>query len=473
MLSDILIKASKERPIHDAVVTDTALCYQELEERSYKLANALISSKMEPGDRIAIHMDNTTEWVVAFFGILLAGCIVVAVDRNIKSSGLSYVLTDSGSKMLLTEGIVKLIVDNPKANPVPTPSFEVEDALILYTSGSTGNPKGVLHTHKSLWFALSSINYYLDTKPSDRLFCVLPLHHGYGLFQMLAAIHQKATVVLQDGFLYHAKAFAKMNEQQVTCFAGTPTLFSMLISHNEKSEICFPSVRMITNAAAALPEEYVSPLKKIFPNAVLYKMYGQAECIRATYLPPNSRKKGSVGFAIPGTSVIVLDNNLAKVAAFENGILYVRGLHVMKGYWNNPEETKKVLIDIRGKTYLKTGDVFYYDENGMLTFVGREDDLIKCKGEKVYPKEVEDVIYKLPGIKNVIVFGIPDKITGEAIIAIVEKEDYVVTNDVKRLCLEELEMFKIPKIVFSDIPRTDNGKLSRKLSKEQYLRSMV
>ena len=234
-----------------------------------------------------------------------------------------------------------------------------------------------------------------------------------------------------------------------------------------------PSVRYLTNTAAALPVNHIARLRELFPGARVYSMYGLTECKRCTYLPPEEldRRPGSVGIAIPGTEAMVVDDYGTPVPPGVPGELVIRGAHVMQGYWENEAATNERLRPgpHPWEKVLHTGDLFQVDDEGFLYFVGRKDDIIKTRGEKVAPKEVEAVLHAHPKIAEAVVAGIPDKILGQAIVAIVVASDPTLTErEVIRHCAQHLEDFMVPKTVEfrADLPKTDTGKISRRLAGE-------
>jgi acyl-coenzyme A synthetase/AMP-(fatty) acid ligase len=225
----------------------------------------------------------------------------------------------------------------------------------------------------------------------------------------------------------------------------------------------------MTNTAAALPHEYIGKLREIFPNALMFAMYGLTECKRVSYLEPEliDQKPGSVGKAIPGTEIYLLSTDDKPVPAGEPGILHVRGPHVMLGYWNNPERTAKMLREgkLPGERILRTGDWFRMDQDGYLYFVARSDDIIKTRGEKVSPAEVESALYRLGGIQEAVVIGVPDEILGQAVRAYVVLSPDVERDErrIRRGLMRQLENFMLPRdIVFMDaLPKSPNGKVSK------------
>jgi long-chain acyl-CoA synthetase len=489
------------------VVEGRPYTYGDLAENASRLAGALRARGLRRGDRVAIYMDNTWPCVVSVYATLLAGGVFIIVNPQTKADKVEFILNDSGARVLLTDGHLskEFLPALPKvrepltviasgalpagaaieafdavlrdaAPAAPTTEIIPNDlAALIYTSGSTGNPKGVMQTHQSMVFAAGSLIEYLRLSAQDRILCVLPIAFDYGLYQLLMAIQLGATLVLERSFTYPAQIFARMQEQAVTVFPGVPTIYAMLISSHGRTPLKFPSVTRVTNTAAALPDEFVIKLREIFPNALIYKMYGLTECKRVCYLEPElaEQKPGSVGRAIPGTEIYLLSPEGKPVPPGENGILYVRGPHVMVGYWNRPDLSDHMLKPgkLPGERVLCTQDFFRMDADGFLYFVGRSDDIIKTRGEKVSPVEVENAIHSIPGVREAAVVGIPDPLLGEAIRAYVVVEGTPALNDkqLRVACAARLENFMVPKefVFVPELPKTVTGKVSKKLLLQQ------
>jgi acyl-coenzyme A synthetase/AMP-(fatty) acid ligase len=283
-----------------------------------------------------------------------------------------------------------------------------------------------------------------------------------------------ATLVLERSFAFPAQVFARMGEFEATVFPGVPTIFAMLLSAHRRERLCFPAVTRVTNTAAALPDEQALKLREIFPNALIYKMYGLTECKRVCYLEPElmDAKPGSVGKAIPGTEVFLRSPAGGPVPAGEAGILHVRGPHVMLGYWNRPDLSSQMLRQgpLPGERVLCTHDWFRMDEEGFLYFVGRSDDIIKTRGEKVSPVEVENVLHAIDGVREAAVVGVPDELLGEAIRAyvVLDPGASLSVGQIRAHCMRRLENFMVPQqiVLCADLPRTTTGKVSRKALRE-------
>jgi acyl-CoA synthetase (AMP-forming)/AMP-acid ligase II len=334
-----------------------------------------------------------------------------------------------------------------------------------------------MQSHQSILFSAASLCRCLRLSASDKILSVLPLAFNYGLYQVLMTVYLGATLVLERSFTYPAQVFARMAEHQVTVFPGVPTIFAMLLSAHAREPLCFPSVTRITNTAAALPDDFVTRLRQVFPNTLIYKMYGLTECKRACYLEPElvDQKPGSVGKAMPGTEVYLLSADGQPVAAGEIGILHVRGPNVMLGYWRRPDLTEQMISPGRfaGERVLCTQDCFRKDDDGFLYFIGRSDDIIKTRGEKVSPAEVENVLHGIVGVREAAVIGIPDELLGAAVCAYVVLEAGCVLTEkqIRQHCAARLENYMVPRDVrfCADLPKTLTGKVSKKILLEQVL----
>jgi len=300
---------------------------------------------------------------------------------------------------------------------------------------------------------------------SDVVLDVLPLSFDYGLYQVLMTFAFGGTLVLEPSFAYPAEVLKTMERERVTGFPGVPTIFAML-ARMDLAPYDLSSLRYITNTAAALPVGHIEELRRRFPGVALYSMYGLTETKRTLYLPPEmlDTKPASVGIAIPGTEVWLEDEAGARLGPGHVGELIVRGRHVMRGYWEAPDATAARFRPgpLPGERVCHTGDLFRMDDDGYLYFVGRKDDIIKSRGEKVAPKEVESVLYRLPGVVEAAVVGVPDPILGQAVKAVLVVRGVTLTAaEVLAHCRRHLEDFMVPKFVeFTDaLPRTSSGKV--------------
>jgi long-chain acyl-CoA synthetase len=497
-------------PDKTALVTSAKrLTYSQLDDLSDELAQGLIDRGIGRGDRVVLYLDNCAEAVISIFAVLKAGAVFCPVNPSTKADKLAYIINNCRARALITQqkiaavasdavlacpSIALTVVADGDSAPsegsfvhwgdvLAAPSFKmlngasginIDLAMLVYTSGSTGFPKGVMMTHQNVVAAATSITTYLENTVDDIILNVLPIAFDYGLYQVLMAVKVGATLVLEKSFAFPQLILQRAAEEKVTGLPLVPTMAAILITQRNLQPGSLPHLRYITNTAAALPPTHIERLQALFPHVALYSMYGLTECKRCTWLPPAELKNriSSVGIAIPGTEAFVVDDQGKRVGPGVVGELVIRGAHVMKGYWENPEATARALRPgpHEWERVLYTGDLFRTDDEGFLYFVGRKDDIIKSRGEKVAPKEVENVIYALPGIAEVAVIGVPDPILGNAIKAVVATEPGVNVGevDVVRHCARFLEDYMVPKFVEfrPALPKTESGKISRRLVAE-------
>ena len=317
--------------------------------------------------------------------------------------------------------------------------------------------------------ACQSIMRYLELQREEVILNVLPLAFDYGLYQMIMAFHRGARLVLERSFAFPAQIIKLMVEERVTGLPGVPTIFALLSELKTLKSQDLSALRYITNTAANLPVKHIQMLQELFPDARIYSMYGLTECKRCTYLPPAdlARKPTSVGIAIPNTELWLVDEDDRRLGPGQTGQLVIRGATVMAGYWERPEATAVKLRPgpIPGERVLYTGDLCKLDDEGYLYFVARMDDVIKSRGEKVAPKEVEHVLMNIPGVRLAAVIGVPDEVLGQAIKAFVVLEPDADLNEkqLKIECQRRLENFMVPKYVafVSALPQTDTGKIKK------------
>ena len=521
-----LRRAAAAAPAKEALVAgDRRLTYAELDTAATALAARLQAGGVERGDRVAILLPNGIEAATAIYGTLRAGAAFVPLNPTIKADKLAYVLRDCEAVAVITDDQLTPLAEQarseapsvrhvmsagpalvagagrdlslpghetlaagkdraPRASAVASASglpISVDLAAIVYTSGSTGRPKGVTLTHANMTFAAGSIVEYLGMNAQDRVLCVIPLSFDYGLYQLLMSVQVGATLVIEKGFAFPGRVLELLEREHITGLPGVPTIFQVLSAALGETAPDLPELRFITNTAAALAPATIEALRAAFPGARLFSMYGLTECKRVSYLPPEQldARPESVGIPIPGTEVWIEDDAGARLPPGEVGELIVRGAHVMQGYWNDPEATVQRLRPGRWpwERELKTGDMFRTDDDGFLHFVGRRDDILKSRGEKVAPKEVENVLYALRGVSEAAVIGVPDPILGQAIKAVIvlTPEARLTEQDVIRHCARHLEDFMVPKLVEfrDDLPKTESGKISRRLIEAEMLEATL
>lgn len=486
-LDEDLRGAAAEQAGKVALVTcERSVTYGELDHAATRVARGLHSLGVTSGDRVAIVMPNCAEMAEAIYGVLRAGAAFCPLNPTTKERRLSQLLEHMGAKVAITASAQAELVRSAAADagdphvvedlaglgeegPPPAPPLDVDLAAVIYTSGSTGEPKGVTMAQRNMSFAAGSIVEYLEMDVADRILSVLPMSFGYGLYQLLTCVRARATLVLEAGLAFPGRLVGLLEAERITGLPGVPTVFQILTGLEGLAERELPALRFLTNAGAAMPSVLMAEVRRIFPGATLYSMYGQTECTRVCYLPPREldRRPDSVGIAIPGTEAWIEDAEGRVVDAGVVGELMVRGSHVMQGYWRDRSATAARLRPSRWpwERVLATGDLFRTDAEGFLYFVGRQDDLIKSGGEKVAPREVEEVLHAAPGVAEAAVVGAPDKLLGEAVHAHVVPEagKQLDAGDLRRLCARELESHKVPRLIVfhTELPRTANGKLDR------------
>lgn len=507
VLGEALKFSAQKYPSKTAIIIKTKeYSYSQLQESVEKLVNHLIRAGIRKGDRVAIYMNNSWQSIVSIYGVTLSGAVFLVINPQTKANKLKYILNDSGAKTVISESILfnelfkalggsisiqEVIMTGDTSQITGLPGIKLtnyEDivtinypkialpktipndlAALIYTSGSTGFPKGVMMTHQSMVFTSWSLIEYLRLSEDDRILLMLPLSFDYGLYQLLMAVTLGGSLIVEQSFTFQASVYKQIELFKPTVFPGVPTIFVMLIASSKKTGLSFDCVEKVTNTAAALPEEFIPDLKKIFPNALIFKMYGLTECKRVCYLEPEliDAKPGSVGKAIPGTECFLLSQEGKLVPPGERGILHIRGPHIMLGYWNKPELSNEMLKQavLPGEKVLCSNDWFKMDEEGFLYFLGRTDDIIKTRGEKVSPVEIENIIYKIHGIKEVAVIGIPDEIMGESIIAFITPHDKIQLEPKEILieCMSKLEIFMVPQkiVILKEMPKNSNGKIDK------------
>lgn len=518
MLLDHFLRDSAARhPEKTALVcAERRASYPELDRGANALAHALLALGLQRQQRVAMFLDNSVETVQGIFATLKADGVFLVVNPQTKGDKLAFILKDCDVFALLTTqrqlsavagdlagceqlrhvvladwdagqeppaGAAELVAsgkalhslrDLLASHPHTAPeqrSISSDLASLIYTSGSTGQPKGVMLTHANMLAAARSITTYLRNEPDDIILSPLPLAFDYGLYQVLMAFRFGGTVVLEKQFLYPYRYIELIAKERVTGLPIVSTISAILLNLKDLEEHDFSSVRYVSNTAQALPERHIRRLRQLMPAARIYSMYGLTECKRVAYLPPEliDSKPTSVGIAMPDTEVWIESEDGRRITTPGTpGELIVRGPHVMPGYWNRPEETARALRPGRYpyERELRTGDLFRQDEDGHLYFISRKDDLIKTAGERVGPREVENVLYELDAVKEAAVIGVPDDTLGSAIKAFIALRDgmSLAEAEVVKHCQKRLEKFMVPKHVafVPELPKTSSGKISKK-----------
>lgn len=508
LIDSALRSFAASRPDHVALVAEgRRLSYRELDGLADRAAALFREAGVQRGDRVIVALDNGVDAVVAFYGALRADAVPSLLGTAVRPRRFGQVLELAEPRVLVAarsmrDCLAAVAALPPGARPAatflsgaapPTAAppldgtdfqealasapgeaperrvIELDLATICWTSGSTGEPKGVMLTHQNLRNSTAAIGAYLEHTADDVILCVLPLSHTYGLFQLLVTHAFGGTLILEKGFSMPWPIVQKMAEERVTGFAGVPTIFASMLSLKNFAKADLSALRYMTNAAYGLPAAQLLRLHELLPKVSFYAMYGQTECTRVCYLPPSLalERPSSVGIAMPNEELWIEREDGTRAAPGEVGELVVRGPNVMRGYFRNPEATQRALRPgpLPGEVVLYTGDLFKMDEDRYLYFVARKDDIIKTRGEKVSPLEVESVICKVPGVVEAAVVGVPDPVLGVAVkAAVVKAPDAAVTaDDIRRAVRSELDEVAVPKFVefVETLPKTASGKVKK------------
>lgn len=499
-VAEILAQSARTHPDRMAACFDGSWkSYGELFDAAQRFAGALVAHGVRTGERVAILWENSFDYIIAHFGALLAGAVEVSLNTDLKDPQLLELIDDCEAVALVASGklrrrwativtiapSLRLLVTDAAAFDTSSLSCDVkclslQDAAsfaqkagasgnrqdddlasIVYTSGSTGRPKGVMLSHRNLVSNTASIVEYLGLTPTDRMMVVLPFHYIYGRSLLYTHFYSGGSVVIDNRFAYPSVILEAMEEHQVTCFAGVPSTFSILMRKTDAARRHFSSLRLITQAGGSMAPALQGEVAAAFSPAVLFVMYGSTETSpRMTYLHPGllESKRGSIGQGIPGVEVMVSDPDGSRQPPGVTGEIIARGPNIMLGYWKDPGATAKV---IRNGYYL-TGDLGYADDEGYIFLTGRARDLIKVGGNRVSALEVEHQIMTLEGVLETAVIGVPDQILGEAIKAFVVAHNGSLTESTLRQHLQHrLPTYGQPKIIefCRDLPKNDAGKI--------------
>jgi acyl-CoA ligase (AMP-forming) (exosortase A-associated) len=523
VLHDILEEAAAAVPDKEAIFhKSSSMSYAAVCLESRRLDNTLRAGGIAKGDRIAVYMEKCCEKVVSIFGISMAGAVFVPVNKIATSPQAAHVIRDSGARVLITtygrlpkiaevakelpdlEWILALgpgrseadlgpirVLDWREAlagHPVPSANaariVETDLAAILYTSGSTGKPKGVVLSHLNIMAGARSVSEFLKITAEDRLLSILTFGFDYGLNQLITAFLKRAQIVLLE-FLFQKDIILAIPKYRITGLAAVAATWNQLAAENWKAkdnaDIDVSSLRYITNSGGAIAEANVRTLRRKLPNAEIFLMYGLTEAFRSTYLDPSlvDERPTSIGKAVPGEEILVLDDQNRPVKPGEIGELVHRGVFVAQGYWNapdltalryrrNPMQPPEVPIP---EMVVYSGDRVRIDAQGFMYFVGRNDEMIKCAGNRISPTEVEEVLYATGWVHSAAAFGIPHEVYGQAVLLAVAPVEGRNLDEAEILayCKKTMPAYMVPQKIeiWPDFPRNVNGKLDRSLIKKQ------
>ncbi|MFB6776097.1 long-chain fatty acid--CoA ligase [Streptomyces sp. NPDC056352] len=486
-LASHVVGSARNHPDRAALrLGDDSVTYRALDQRSARMAGLLHDRGVEPGDRVAIMLPNTPEFALAYFGVLRAGGIVVPMNPLLKSREVAYYLGDSGARLLFAwhavadearagaqqagadavvvdpGGFERLFAPGPITDDV-TDRHEDDTAVILYTSGTTGQPKGAELTHANLTRNCDIMaTELLQLTADDVIFGGLPLFHAFGQSCTLnAAVASGACLTLLPRF-DAAKALGILAEHAVTVFAGVPTIFSRLLQQPDRDAYDVSRLRMSLSGGSAMPVEVLHEFQDVF-DCVVLEGYGLSETspVASFNTLQAGPKPGSVGTPIRGIEMRVVDNG-REVPHGEAGEIAIRGHNVMKRYWQRPEETAAAIRD----GWFYTGDLGRVDQDGYFWIVGRKKDVIIRGGYNVYPHEIEDVLYEHPAVADAAVIGLPDPDLGEEVgAAVVLKPGARTTaEELREYVKRQVAAYKYPRKVWiaDALPKGPTGKILKR-----------
>jgi len=489
--ANLLRYAAEQRPDHAAVLEGPRVeSYAELADTAAGVAALCAELDIASGDRVAVLLPRGATAAAAYFGILAAGAVAVHVNESLRPRQIEHILEHSGARALLTTEqmlarqprpvtcaarIVHIEASTPtsagQAAPALTPRRRVRDDLaqLVYTSGSTGLPKGVAISHGNLWAGVEAVTSYLGLEAEDRVASLLPFSFDYGLNQLLTSVAVGATLVVERSSVPQ-RIVATLLEQSVTVLPAVPPLWLQLLSVEAFRTSRLPSLRAMTNTGGAIPPTAVRELRRAQPQALLFLMYGLTEAFRSTCLDPArvDSKPDSIGQAIPGAEILLLNPDGRPCAPGETGELVHRGPTVALGYWDDPGATAARFRANPARPagvpdserVVFSGDLVHRDEDGDLQFLGREDALIKTLGYRVSPDEVVDVLHQSGEVREAVVGAEPDPTRGSRIVAYVVLSDDGDIDRLKGFVARELPRYMQPATIETraSLERTSSGK---------------
>lgn len=465
------------------IIGDKTVTYNALNKKIASYSYYLKEKGIKPGDRVGLLCQNSPEFIYSYFALALLGAKVVPLNLVFTVDEIMYILHDSEAVALIIHSKVLQKLKNASGIIIEK-TFEINESFfeelpekhfehpinisenelctILYTSGTTGKPKGAMLSHKNLISNAISTNEVFKVTEQDNFICVLPMFHSFAFTCcILTPLYAGGSITIQETFS-PKETLNVIKESKVTVFCGVPVMYNFINQTSDKDSL--KSVRLAVSGGAPLPVEVLENFENKF-HIPLIEGYGLSEASPVVSFNPigAGRKKASIGTAIPGVKVKIFDEKGIEIPQGQIGEIVVQGDNVMTGYLNLPTETTQALKD----GWLFTGDVGYIDEEGFIFIVDRKKDLVIVGGLNVYPREVEEIIYTYPGVMECAVIGIPDITRGELVKAyVVNKEGFTVDKkSLLKHLKEHLAIYKLPKTIdfISAIPKTGTGKVDKKV----------
>lgn len=470
--------------------------YGMLSDHAGHVAAYLLRCGARQGDRVLLVSDNSFFWTACYLGTLQAGLVTVPVSANSPAGDLGSILRTTGAKIVCAQASVATVhsvvfsgthlITDLDVLPIgealsqqsfvrlqldrsPIPSYASvgpnELAALMFTSGSTGRPHGVMMTHSNIVANTESIISYLSLSAQDRMMAILPFHYCFGASLLHTHLRVGGEIVVDNRFMYPETVLQRMIESKCTGFAGVPSHFQILLRNSSFKRKRFPHLRHVQQAGGHLAPTFVRELKQLLPDTKIYIMYGQTEATaRLSYLSPDvlETKHGSIGKGMPGVKLRVLDEQGRDVRPGEVGEIVAEGANVAMGYWQEPIESATVFRN--GSLY--TGDLARVDEDGFIYIVDRVKDFLKCRGEKVSCRQIEETLLECDELIEAAVVGIPDEVLGEAVKAFAVPRNKNVDGLEERVvsfCKAKLALHHVPKqiVVLPSLPKNSAGKVMK------------
>lgn len=518
-IGDLLTNAAAAVPRRPAIIyKGQKILYRQFNKSANRAGNGLLKLGVQTGSRVAIFLENRPEYLYFYFGAHRIGVPVVPINNFLKGEEVKYILEDCRVHTLVTsaryysteiKGVEKKLTSVKNivfvceqeefealdfadtdinyvlyknfANvsddtPSPAQEFGPDDlAVIIYTSGTTGHPKGAMLTHSNVVSNSESCTHVLEVTRKDKMLLFLPMFHSMTeLVCMVLPVHMNLPIVLIDR-IDRVEIRTAIRRYRPTLLVGVPSVYSAMLGAklNPITRMLNP-IRLYVSGGAPLPVEVLKKFEEKFRRPLL-EGYGLSEASPVVSVNPvaGPRKPGSVGLPIKDVEVKIIDEDSNELGVNEDGELLVRGSNVMSGYYNQPEETSSTIKD----GWLYTGDIAHRDEDGYIFIVERKKDMLIYRGCNIYPREVEEVLYKHPSIADAAVVGIPDSTRGELPKAFVVLKDgaHATEKDLKRFCMKHLARYKVPRIFSfeTDLPRTPTGKVLKKELRKRILQEQI
>lgn len=492
-VAGMLFSAAHARP--DALFLEdrlgTKFTFSEAETAVRSLAAFLDAQGIRRGDRVAIHLQNRAEIAIALFAVSLIGGIYVVLNSKLKPKGLAKILTQAEPTAIIVDDSTRsnldgapeiahriLIGENADgfhawSHALETepfsgdwPGYDVDAACLVFTSGSTGTPRGVTLSHDNICYVVGAIQDRLRYRPEDTVGCFLPLAFDYGLYQIFLAAQSGAKLYIGDPDQVGPRLPQILKSAEISVLPGVPSVYAALIALGRRRPLDIPKLRAITNTGERLPISYIEEMQRMFPGLDVFVMYGLTECKRTSIMLPSEMAEhgDSVGRPLAGTEVYAVDPDGKILPPGEVGELVVRGRHVAHGYWRAPEETAKRFRKRAPESAVElfTGDSGSVDADSFIYFSARSDDLLKHRGNRISPVEIENEACTLDGVVEASLHKRESDDTLHLFTTV--SDDALTPDSILAALAETLEPAKVPEFVvlLDDMPKSMNGKIDRK-----------